>query len=166
MSLLADLLKNNKDWAADIQAEDPTFFSKLSNQQSPEYLWIGCSDSRVPANQLLGLLPGDIFVHRNIANLVIHTDLNCMSVIEYAVKVLKVTHIILTGHYDCGGVRAAAKSHQGLGVLDSWLQNIRDVWRMHRAELDAIKDEEQFHRRLVELNIIEQCLNLHKTTVV
>lgn len=127
MSLLDELLKNNEKWAIEISKEDPEFFARLANQQSPEYLWIGCSDSRVPENQLLGLLPGDVFVHRNIANLVVHTDLNCMSVIKYAVDVLKVKHIIVTAHYDCGGIKAAMQK-QSFDLIDGWLRNIKDVY--------------------------------------
>ena len=165
VSLLADLLENNKDWAANINREDPKFFSKISNQQSPEYLWIGCSDSRVPANQLLGLLPGEIFVHRNIGNLVIHTDLNCMSVIEYAVKVLKVKHIILTGHYDCGAIKAAMKK-QSFGVLDGWLRNIKDLHVQYSGAFHPKMTEKQRLDYLTELNVIEQAKNICHTTCV
>tara|TARA_R110001583_G_scaffold171966_1_gene325715 strand:- start:8622 stop:9251 length:630 start_codon:yes stop_codon:yes gene_type:complete len=165
MSLLEDLLKNNKQWAADILKEDPLFFSHLAEQQSPEYLWIGCSDSRVPANQLLGLMPGDVFVHRNIANLVIHTDLNCMSVIKYAVDVLKVKHIIVTGHYDCGGVRAAMEK-KSYELIDGWLRNIKDVYVNHRNEFTDSMSEKQKLDHLTELNVIEQVKNVCHTTCV
>ncbi len=165
MSLLNDLLKNNKQWAEDILKEDPKFFTHLAEQQSPEYLWIGCSDSRVPANQLLGLMPGDVFVHRNIANLVIHTDLNCMSVIKYAVDVLKVKHIIVTGHYDCGGIRAAMEK-QSFELIDGWLRNIKDVYVNHRHEfLESMTDKQKLDH-LTELNIIEQVKNVCHTTCV
>lgn len=165
MSLLNDLLKNNKQWAEDILKEDPEFFTHLAEQQSPESLWIGCSYSRVPANQLLGLMPGDVFVHRNIANLVIHTDLNCMSVIKYAVDVLKVKHIMVTGHYDCGGVRAAMEK-QSFELIDGWLRNIKDVYVNHRAEFLDSMTEKQKLDHLTELNIIEQVKNVCHTTCV
>ena len=137
MKLLNDLFTNNREWAERIKAEDPEFFATLSAQQAPEYLWIGCSDSRVPANQLMGLLPGDVFVHRNVANLVVHTDFNCLSVLQYAVEVLKVKHIIVCGHYGCGGVKAAMQN-QELGLIDNWLRNIKDVYFKYREQLDAI----------------------------
>ncbi|WP_354623585.1 carbonate dehydratase [Psychromonas sp. MME2] len=165
MSLLSDLLKQNEEWAAKINEEDPTFFSQLANQQSPDYLWIGCSDSRVPANQLLDLMPGDIFVHRNIANLVIHTDLSCMSVIQYAVDVLKVKHIIVTGHYDCGGIKAAMQK-QSYDLIDGWLRNIKDIYVKHSDQLSAEMSDEQRLDLLTELNVIEQAKNVCHTTCV
>jgi len=165
MSLLEELLKNNEQWAIQINKEQPNFFSELANQQSPEYLWIGCSDSRVPANQLLGLLPGDIFVHRNIANLVVHTDLNCMSVIKYAVEVLKVKHIIVTGHYDCGGIRAAMQK-QSFGQIDGWLRNIKDTYVKNRHYFIEQMSEEKRLNYLTELNVIEQAKNVCHTTCV
>ena len=165
MSLLDELLKNNEQWAIQINKEQPNFFRDLANQQSPEYLWIGCSDSRVPANQLLGLLPGDIFVHRNIANLVVHTDLNCMSVIKYAVEVLKVKHIIVTGHYDCGGIRAAMEK-KSFGHIDGWLRNIKDIYAQNRTLFTEQMDEQQRLNYLTELNVIEQAKNVCHTTCV
>lgn len=165
MSLLDELLEQNEQWAAKILNEDPLFFSHLAEQQSPEYLWIGCSDSRVPANQLLGLMPGDVFVHRNIANLVIHTDLNCMSVIKYAVDVLKVKHIIVTGHYDCGGISAALEK-QSFGLIDGWLRNIKDLYTRHRKQFPSTMTEKQRLDYLTELNVIEQVKNVCHTTCV
>ncbi|KAK4223667.1 carbonic anhydrase [Podospora fimiseda] len=152
----------NAKWAAEKKAADPNYFTNLCAGQNPEYLWIGCSDSRIPAEQITGLEPGDAFVHRNIANLVCNTDLNAMSVITYAVEHLKVKHIVVCGHYGCGGVKAAM-TPKDLGVLNPWLRNIRDVYRLHEKELDAIKDEEARYNRLVELNVIEQCRNVAKT---
>lgn len=159
MRVLKHLFDSNKQWAERIKESDPGFFAKLSRQQNPEYLWIGCSDSRVPSNQIVDLLPGEIFVHRNIANVVIHTDLNCLSVIQYAVEVLKVRHIIVCGHYGCGGIRAALekKSH---GLIDTWLLHIKDVYRTYQKKLDAITDEKQRHNRLCELNVMEQVSNV------
>ena len=165
MSLLDELLKNNEQWAIQISEEDPGFFTRLANQQSPEYLWIGCSDSRVPANQLLGLLPGDVFVHRNIANLVIHTDLNCMSVIKYAVDVLKVKHIIVTGHYDCGGIKAAMQK-QSFELIDGWLRNIKDIYVQYSDYFTEEMSEQQRLNYLTELNVIEQAKNVCHTTCV
>lgn len=165
MSLLEDLLKNNKQWAADILKEDPEFFTHLAEQQSPEYLWIGCSDSRVPANQLIGLMPGDVFVHRNIANLVIHTDLNCMSVIKYAVDILKVKHIIITGHYDCGGIKAAMKK-KSFELIDGWLRNIKDIYVNHSDEFTSDMTDKQKLDHLTELNVIEQVKNVCHTSFV
>lgn len=159
MNDLDNLFQSNKDWAEAIKAEDPQFFEKLSAQQSPEYLWIGCSDSRVPANQIVGLMPGEMFVHRNIANCVVHTDLNCLSVIHYAVSVLKVKHIIVTGHYGCGGV-AAALTNQQFGLVDHWIRNIRDVYQKQKAELETISDEKERLNRLCELNVKQQALNV------
>lgn len=154
-----DLLKNNVEWAEQIQAEDPNFFSQLAKQQKPEYLWIGCSDSRVPANTLAGLDPGEVFVHRNIANCVIHTDLNCLSVIFYAVKVLKVQHIIVAGHYGCGGVQAGMRTTR-IGVIDHWLLNIRDLYNKKRDELEQIDSEEARIDKMCELNVIQQVANV------
>ena len=159
------LLENNKNWVADKLAIDPAYFDKLSNSQNPEYLWIGCSDSRVPANQITGTLPGDIFVHRNIANMVVHSDMNMLSVLSYAVEVLKVKHIIVCGHYGCGGVIAAMENKQ-FGLIDNWLRHIKDVYRYHHKELDAIADETQRARRFVELNVMEQVHDLCKTSIV
>ena len=159
------LLENNKNWVADKLAIDPAYFDKLSNSQNPEYLWIGCSDSRVPANQITGTLPGDIFVHRNIANLVVHSDMNMLSVLSYAVEVLKVKHIIVCGHYGCGGVQAAMENKQ-FGLIDNWLRHIKDVYRYHHKELDAIEDKTQRARRFVEVNVMEQVHDLCKTSIV
>lgn len=159
------LLENNKNWVANQLAIDPVYFEKLANSQNPEYLWIGCSDSRVPANQITGTSPGDIFVHRNIANMVIHSDMNMLSVLSYAVEVLKVKHIIVCGHYGCGGVMAAMENKQ-FGLIDNWLRHIKDVYRLHFKELDAIKDNKQRADRLVELNVIEQVQDLGKTSIV
>ncbi len=165
MRILKNLFDNNKKWAASIKESDPDFFTKLSQQQSPEYLWIGCSDSRVPSNQIVGMLPGEIFVHRNIANVVIHTDLNCLSVIQYAVEVLKVKHIIVCGHYGCGGVKAALEK-QSFGLIDTWLRHIKDVYRLHEKGLDAITDDNERLNRLCELNVIEQVANVCHTSIV
>ncbi len=159
------LLLENKAWAADRIADDPAFFDRLKNIQAPEYLWIGCSDSRVPANEITGTQPGEIFVHRNIANMVVHTDLNMLSVLQYAVEVLKVQHIIVCGHYGCGGVKAAM-THTSLGIINKWLRNIKDVYRIHRDEVDAIHDENKKTNKLVELNVQEQVLNLAKTSII
>ncbi|PKS05632.1 hypothetical protein jhhlp_008151 [Lomentospora prolificans] len=156
---------NNRAWAASKRQKDPEYFVKLSEGQTPEYLWIGCSDSRIPAEQITGLEPGEAFIHRNIANLVCNIDLNSMSVIEYAVRHLKVKHIVICGHYGCGGVKAAM-TPKDLGILNPWLRNIRDVYRLHEAELDAITDEEARYNRLVELNVVEQCKNVIKTAAV
>ena len=165
MRLLSELLENNRKWAEAVSADDPHFFTKLAQQQQPGFLWIGCSDSRVPANQVVGLLPGEVFVHRNIANIVVHTDFNCLSVIEFAVNVLQVKHIIVCGHYGCGGVKAAAQNHH-LGLIDNWLRHIRDVRRKHESVLSAIEDDAQRLNRLCELNVIEQVQNVCHTTVV
>ena len=159
------LLENNKKWVADQLALEPNYFQKLANSQNPEYLWIGCSDSRVPANQITGTLPGDIFVHRNIANMVIHSDMNMLSVLSYAVEVLKVKHIIVCGHYGCGGVLAAMENKQ-FGLIDNWLRHIKDVYRLHFKELDALVDTKLRADRLVELNVIEQVQDLGKTSIV
>lgn len=165
MKLLANLFENNRNWAESIKKIQPDFFQKLSEQQSPEYLWIGCSDSRVPANEIVGLMPGEIFVHRNVANVVVHTDCNCLSVLQYAVDVLKVKHIMVVGHYGCGGVRAAM-GNQKLGLIDNWLRNIKDIYRQHREKLEAIADEEQRVNLLCELNVVEQVNNVCHTTIV
>lgn len=159
------LFEHNRAWATDKHAKDPEFFVKLSAGQTPEYLWIGCSDSRIPAEQITGLEPGEAFIHRNIANLVPNTDLNVMSVINYAVRHLGVKHIIVCGHYGCGGVKAAM-TPKDLGLLNPWLRNIRDIYRLHEKELDAISDEEERYNRLVELNVREQCANVIKTAAV
>ncbi len=159
------LLEENKNWAADQVARDPEYFSRLLDIQQPEFMWIGCSDSRVPANELTGSQPGEIFVHRNVANMVVHTDLNMLSVLQYAVEVLKVKHIIVCGHYGCGGVRAAM-TQTSLGLINKWLRNIKDVYRIHREEVDAIEDETKRSNRLVELNVREQVMNLAKTSIV
>ena len=162
---IKNLLENNKNWVASKLAIDPSYFEKLSNSQNPEYLWIGCSDSRVPANQITGTLPGDIFVHRNIANMVVHSDMNMLSVLSYAVEVLKVKHIIVCGHYGCGGVLAAMENKQ-FGLIDNWLRHIKDVYRYHHKELDAIEDKTQRARRFVEVNVMEQVHDLCKTSIV
>jgi carbonic anhydrase len=159
------LLLENKAWAAEKVIDDPEFFERLAHLQTPEFLWIGCSDSRVPANEITGTQPGEIFVHRNIANMVVHTDLNLLSVLQYAVEVLKVKHIIVCGHYGCGGVKAALSQHT-FGIINKWLRNIKDVHRFHREEIDGIKDEELRLDRLVELNVEEQVMNLAKTSIV
>jgi carbonic anhydrase len=161
---LGQLLENNKAWASAAQAADPEYFSRLARQQSPQYLWIGCSDSRVPANQITGLAPGEVFVHRNIANVVVHTDLNCLSVIQFAVDILKVRHIILCGHYGCSGVQVAMTRHR-IGLSDNWLRHVQDVAGKHRSELEQL-DEEARHRRLCELNVREQVRNISQCTAV
>jgi len=165
MSTIEHLFENNKKWADKITAENPNFFQGLSEQQSPKYLWIGCSDSRVPANELLGMQPGEVFVHRNIANQVIHTDLNCLSVIQFAVDALKVKHIIVCGHYKCGGISAAFddKSH---GLIDNWLRHIQDVYRFNKEKLDVITDENERLNLMCELNVIEQVANVCNTTIL
>ena len=165
MENLEHLFKNNKEWAESITKEDPDFFTNLSKLQSPEYLWIGCSDSRVPSNQLLNLAPGEVFVHRNIANMVIHSDLNCLSVIQYAVEVLKVKHIIVCGHYGCGGIKASMENSDH-GLIDNWLGHIKDVHRLHADELKKISDATDKLHRLCELNVIEQVSNICNTTIV
>jgi len=165
MSELQELVDNNARWAEAIKEEDPQFFAKLASQQAPEFLWIGCSDARVPANEIVGLLPGDLFVHRNVANVVLHTDLNCLSVIQYAVDVLKVQHILVTGHYGCGGVRASMQEVQ-LGLIDGWLRSIRDLYYEHRDQLAQLPDEEARVDRLCELNVIQQVANVSHTTIV
>lgn len=160
------LLLQNKAWAAEIKGDDPEYFERLSKLQTPEFLWIGCSDSRVPADRITGTQPGEIFVHRNVANLVVNTDVNLLAVLDFAVTVLKVKHVIICGHYGCGGIKAATTQHDHKPVLNMWLRNIKDVYRLHRQELDAIKDEEQKVNRLVELNVQEQVMNLAKTTII
>lgn len=159
------LLENNRSWARGMLAEDPQYFARLARQQAPQYLWIGCSDSRVPANQITGLAPGEVFVHRNIANVVVHTDLNCLSVIQFAVDILKVRHIILCGHYGCSGVHAAMTKHR-IGLSDNWLRHVQDVASKHAGELAAFVDEETRHRRLCELNVVEQVQNINQCTAV
>ena len=160
------LLNNNKEWAANKIAENPGFFDRLVHLQTPEFLWIGCSDSRVPANEITGTDPGEIFVHRNVANLVINTDVNVLSVLDYAVNHLKVKHVIVCGHYGCGGVKAAITNTDYKPVLNMWLRNIKDVYRIHREELDTIKNEEEKADRLIELNVQEQVFNLAKTSII
>lgn len=164
MHPLQNLFDQNRAWADGVRSGHPDFFSKLSKQQSPEYLWIGCADSRVPANEIVGLLPGEIFVHRNVANVVIHTDLNCLSCIQYAVEVLKVKHIIVCGHYGCGGVLAALEN-QKFGLIDNWLRHVQDVMQKHAKSLDATQAPERL-AKLCELNVIEQVFNVTQTTVV
>ena len=159
MRILNDLFEKNKKWAEKVKGSDPDFFLNLSKQQNPEYLWIGCSDSRVPANQIVDMLPGEIFVHRNVANLVIHTDLNCLSVIQYAVEVLRVKHIIVCGHYGCNGVQAAMEIKEH-GLIDNWLQNIKDIYRSHQARIDLLQSEREKIDLLCELNVIEQVANV------
>ncbi|MFN3702038.1 carbonate dehydratase [Thermomonas sp.] len=161
---LQTLLRNNQSWADRVTQEDPTFFDRLSRQQSPEYLWIGCSDSRVPANQVIDLLPGEVFVHRNIANVVVHTDLNCLSVLQFSVDVLKVKHILVVGHYGCGGVGATLHGTR-LGLADNWIRHVGDVAQKHAALLDGLPAEER-HDALCELNAIEQAVNVCQTTVI
>lgn len=160
------LFENNRAWVDRVNIENPDFFPTLSKGQSPLFLYIGCSDSRVAVSDLTGVELGELFVHRNIANMVVSSDINLLAVLTYAVDVLKVKHILVTGHYDCGGVRAAVQKQERGQVLDAWLQNIRDVYRLHKKELDRIPDDEARHKRLVELNVMEQCLNLYKTSVV
>ena len=165
MSVIENLLLNNKAWAEDRIEENPEYFKKLAALQTPEYLWIGCSDSRVPANEVTGTAPGEIFVHRNIANMVVHTDINLLSVLTYAVDVLEVKHIIVCGHYGCGGVKAAM-GNDYLPLINNWLRNIKDVYKAHRTELQSIQDEEKQFDRLVELNVLEQVHHLAETNIV
>jgi len=162
---LQHLFDSNRTWSERIRRQDPAFFSKLARQQSPEYLWIGCSDSRVPANEIVDLLPGELFVHRNVANVVTHTDLNCLSVIQFAVDVLKVRHIIVVGHYGCSGVGAALRGDR-IGLSDNWLRHVQDVRQKHEAALRALHDVTQRAERLCELNVIEQAVNVCQTTIV
>ena len=161
---LPNLLENNRRWADAVRKRTPDFFEQLAKQQTPQYLWIGCADSRVPANEIVGLLPGELFVHRNVANVVVHTDLNCLSVLQYAVDVLKVRHVIVTGHYGCGGVRAALENVK-LGLIDNWLRHIQDVQHRYTATLASLEGEAAVDR-LCELNVVEQVLNVGRTTVV
>ena len=164
MADLTELFELNRAWAAAITADDPRFFAELAERQAPEYLWIGCSDSRVPANQIVGLSPGDVFVHRNVANVVVHTDLNCLSVLQYAIDVLSVKHVIVCGHYGCGGVKAALEGTRH-GLIDNWLRHVNDVSEKHADELASLTEEPRFDR-LCELNIVEQVANVSQTTIV
>ena len=163
--MLEDLFRNNRAWAERIKAQDPDFFRKLAEQQTPEFLWIGCADSRVPANEIMGLLPGEVFVHRNVANQVVHSDLNCLSVLQFGVDALRVKHILVVGHYGCGGVKAAHLNLR-LGLVDNWLRHIQDVKQKHAAQLAPLADDKALVDRLCELNVIEQVLNVCQTTVV
>jgi carbonic anhydrase len=165
MPLLHDLFTNNRAWAARMTAKDPDFFTRLAGQQAPQYLWIGCSDSRVPANEIVDLQPGELFVHRNVANVVVHADLNCLSVMQFAIDVLRVSHIIVCGHYGCGGVLAALRDDR-LGLVDNWLRHVQAVRVRYQAQLDRLDTEKQRHDRLCELNVIEQVVNVAQTTVV
>jgi carbonic anhydrase len=166
MTSYAKLLLQNKEWANNQNESDPGFFKRLAALQTPEFLWIGCSDSRVPADKITGTQPGEIFVHRNIANMVVHTDVNLLSVLDFAVNHLKVRHVIVCGHYGCGGIKAAMTNHDYKYVLNMWLRNIKDVYRMHREELIAIHDDEKRSDRLVELNVKEQVMHLAKTSII
>lgn len=159
------LLRDNKAWASEQNRSDPGFFKKLAAQQAPEFLWIGCSDSRVPADKITGTVPGEIFVHRNIANLVVNSDINLLSVLQYAVEVLKVRHVIVCGHYGCGGIKAAMGQHH-FGIINYWLKNIKDIYRLHREEVDILPTEEERTDKLVEINVQEQVFNLAKTSIV
>ncbi|MEY3598732.1 MAG: hypothetical protein RL521_1154 [Bacteroidota bacterium] len=165
MDSITKLLLENKAWANEQIERDPEYFSRLSKIQKPEFLWIGCSDSRVPANEITGTAPGEIFVHRNVANLVVHTDLNLLSVLLYAVEVLEVKHVIVCGHYGCGGVKASL-TQNNYGMINKWLRNIKDIYRLHEDEFTVLKDEEEKVDRLVELNVMEQVLNLAKTSII
>jgi carbonic anhydrase len=165
MTSLPHLFQNNRDWAERIRSDDPEFFPRLSRLQRPEYLWIGCADSRVPANDIVGLLPGELFVHRNVANIVVHTDLNCLSVMQFAVDVLGVKHVLVVGHYGCGGVHAALEKKR-LGLIDNWLRHVQDVHGKHREMLDFIADPRAREDRLSELNVIEQVANVCQTSIV
>jgi carbonic anhydrase len=165
MNVYDKLLLENKAWAKEQIEADPAFFSRLAHIQTPDFLWIGCSDSRVPADKITGTQPGEIFVHRNIANMVVHTDLNLLSVLEYAVNVLKIKHIIVCGHYGCGGVKAAL-GHNSLGIINKWLRNIKEVYRMHRNEVDAEPTEDKKLNKLIEMNVMEQVMNLAKTSII
>jgi carbonic anhydrase len=165
MKELQELLANNRAWAEANKANDPEFFNTLAQQQTPRYLWIGCSDSRVPPTELVGLRAGDLFVHRNVSNVVVHTDFNCLSVLQYAVEVLAVNHVIVCGHYGCGGVKAAMENLQ-LGLIDNWLRHVQDVMRSHQESLSTITDDAKRLDRLCELNVIEQVLNVSRTTIV
>lgn len=159
------LLLENKAWAQEMITDDPEYFKRLVGLQTPEFLWIGCSDSRIPPNEITGTQPGEIFVHRNIANLVVNTDINMLSVLQYAVEVLKVKHVIVVGHYGCGGIKAAMNQHY-YGIINHWLKNIKDIYRLHRDEIDAIPDPDQRANRLTELNVKEQVFNLAKTSII
>jgi carbonic anhydrase len=165
MAVIDRLLSNNQTWAADRVRHDPTFFTRLEKQQAPEFLWIGCSDSRVPANEIVGLDPGELFVHRNVANVVVHSDLNCLSVLQFAVDVLKVKHVIVCGHYGCGGVKAAL-DREAHGLIDNWLRHVQDVERDYQHELDGIADPQKRVDRLCELNVAEQVRNVARTTIM
>ncbi|MSO52212.1 MAG: carbonate dehydratase [Acidobacterium sp.] len=165
MDLVTTLLDNNRKWAAQRVKNDPQFFTRLAGQQAPSYLWVGCSDSRVPANEIVGLDPGELFVHRNVANIVVHTDVNCLSVLQYAVDMLKVQHVIVCGHYGCGGIRAALDG-TAHGLIDNWLQHVQDVKEAHQAELLTLADVNDRINRLAELNVIEQVRNISRTTIV
>ncbi|GMV94582.1 MAG: carbonic anhydrase [Candidatus Hydrogenedentota bacterium] len=165
MRNLKQLFENNEAWAARMVERDPQFFERLSKQQAPEYLWIGCSDSRVPANEIVGLLPGEMFVHRNVANVVAHTDLNCLAVLQYAVEALRVKHIIVCGHYGCGGVQAAVRNDK-LGLIDNWLRRVQETRSKHHAALEGVRDEAALCNRMCELNVIEQVYNVSRTTIV
>jgi carbonic anhydrase len=164
MADLSELFANNRAWAAAMIADDPQFFERLLDAQTPEYLWIGCSDSRVPANEIVGLPPGEVFVHRNVANVVVHTDLNCLSVLQFAVDILRVKHVIVCGHYGCGGVRASLEGARQ-GLVDNWLRHVMDVNEKHAQEIGSLPEDER-HDRLCELNVIEQAMNICQTTIV
>lgn len=164
-NLYNQLLQNNKDWVKSKLEQDPDYFKRLSLGQSPPILWIGCADSRVPANEIIGAKPGEVFVHRNIANMVVHSDMNMLSVLDYAVNVLKVKHIIVCGHYGCGGVQAAM-TNKHIGLIDNWIRHIKDVYRFHQDELNSIENEKERFNRFVELNVVEQVLDLGKTSIV
>ncbi|HEV7164742.1 MAG: carbonate dehydratase [Gammaproteobacteria bacterium] len=165
MQKLPELFSNNRAWAEGINKQQPGFFKRLAEQQSPRYLWIGCADSRVPANEIVGLMPGEVFVHRNVANVVVHTDLNCLSVLQYAVDVLKVEHVIVCGHYGCGGVQAAWRG-ASLGLIDNWLRHVKDVAEKYSEDIAARPDDDTRMDRLCELNVIEQVLHVARTTIV
>jgi len=165
MNPLSSLIEKNREWSERVHREDPGFFSRLSGQQAPEYLWIGCSDSRVPANQIVDLMPGEVFVHRNIANVVVHTDLNCLSVIQFAIDVLKVRHVLVVGHYGCGGVQAALLGRR-VGLADNWIRHVSDVAEKHAARLQPLADDHARHDRLCELNVLEQVANVCQTTML
>ncbi len=165
MKRLPQLFENNRQWAAEISRQQPDFFRKLSRQQNPEYLWIGCSDSRVPANEIVGLMPGELFVHRNVANLVVHSDMNCLSVLQYAVDLLNVKHIIVCGHYGCGGIRAALEEKRH-GLIDNWLRHIRDIRERREVELAVLANPEEQINRLCEMNVVEQAINVGNTTII
>jgi carbonic anhydrase len=161
---LKDLFQNNREWAESVRSDDPGFFETLAAQQNPEYLWIGCSDSRVPANQIVGLLPGEVFVHRNVANMVVHTDFNCLTVLQYAIEMLKIKHVIVVGHYNCGGVQAAYENADN-GMIDNWLRNIKDVQHAHRDRISELEDEEARVDLLCELNVMTQVANVCHTSI-